>query len=296
MAAIVFCVSFGASMAVGLKPVSVRTGVTARDMRFAELPPAYHDEYSYLVQAETFAASRLSWPPMTVRPDLFHQMHVLNERRTASRYFPTTGLWIMPFLQTGYPIAGHWLAGAFAATFFYIGVARLLSARTALVAGLLIAASPGIAVFSNLLLSHHPTLLALSVFFFAMIRLRQNPSLRSIVLAGISLTLAMLGRPMTAAGFALPWGIYLGWQLFMNSGGRLRERRMAVVGGLAIPLAMGFIALGILNQNITGSFFRSAYQEYTDTYTPGMPTDLTTVSAAMRCRDRKYSGITINGR
>ena len=237
-------------------------------MAFCELPPAYHDEYSYLLQARTFAAGRLSWPPAKVRPDLFHQVHVLNEDRTASRYFPWTGLWIAMFLGTGQPIVGHWLAGALAATFCYLCATEFLRPGTALAAGLLIGCSPGLAVFSNLLLAHHPTLMALSFFLWTMIRFMRRPSVTLALICGTALSLAMLGRPMTAAGFALPWGVVFLWRLIQCKDGLWYRRRLSLLAGMAMPLAVGFVALGILNQSITGSLFRSAYQEYTDVYAP----------------------------
>ena len=264
----IFTASLLASAVTGLRDIPVRSISGPDNVRFAELPPAYHDEYSYLLQARTFADGRLSWPPMMVRPDLFHQMHVLNEYRTASRYFPWNGLWISIFLPTGLPILGHWVAGALAAAFFYLSAALVMRPSTALVAGLLIAVSPGIAVFSNLLLAHHPTLLALSIFLWAMMHLRQHPSFGYSATAGVALSLAMLGRPMTAAGFALPWGIYFVWKILRPSKDPWRARRLRYVAGLAIPVICGFGFLAVLNHNITGSSLQTGYQQYTDTYTP----------------------------
>src|SRR5438552_3811289 len=73
---------------------------------FDDLPPAYHDEYSYLFQAETFLAGRV-WFPSHEGARLFDQMHVLNEGRFASRYFPGTGSWMAPFVAAGHPYWGH---------------------------------------------------------------------------------------------------------------------------------------------------------------------------------------------
>ncbi len=265
---LVFGVSLTASLAVGFQDIRFRQSMTVETVSFCKLPPAYHDEYSYLLQAQTFADGRLSWPPMTVRPDLFHQFHVLNEHRTASRYFPWTGLWIAPFLQTGMPVAGHWLAGALAAVFFYLTAAEILRPRTALCAGLLIGCSPGLAVFSNLLLAHHPTLLALSVFLWTMVRLLRQPTVPLTLISGTALSLAMLGRPMTAAAFALPWGLLMLKRLISSPDPAWSGRRLRLVAAMGIPLLAGFAVLGVLNQDITGSAVRSAYQEYTDVYTP----------------------------
>ncbi len=265
---LVFCVSIASSGFVGWQPISIRNGLSSESMAFCDMPPAYHDEYSYLLQAQTFAAGRLSWPPAPTRPDLFHQVHVLNEHRTASRYFPWTGLWMAAFLQTGKPILGHWLAGGLAAAFFYLTASETLRPRPALVAGLLIGCSPGLALFSNMLLAHHPTMLVLSIFLWAMVRLLARPSVPLTLISGTALSLAMLGRPMTAAGFALPWGLFFGWRIIRCSEPAWGTQRMRLVAAMTVPLCGGFVALGILNHNITGSFFRSGYQEYTDVYTP----------------------------
>jgi hypothetical protein len=266
---LLMAVSLGGSSSIGYRSISVGPGNSAQTTHFADLPPAYHDEYSYLLQAETFMDGRLSYPPMTIRPDLFHQMHVLNEHRTASRYFPWTGLWMAPFVALGIPVWGHYIAGALSACFFYLSLVQRLPQRISLASGFLIAASPGLAVFSNLLLAHHPTMLALSIFLWAFLRMLYSGCLCFAAVSGTALTLAMLGRPMTAAGFALPFGIVFVWKV-------IRSKATATTAtltwkhllGMAIPLLLGFAVLAIQNQSVTGSWTRSAYQEYTDKYTP----------------------------
>lgn len=259
---LLFVLSLFCSWHIGATKVTVPAGFTSQTVRFDELPPAYHDEYSYLLQARTFLDGRLSWPGMTVRPDLFHQFHVLNEHRTLSRYFPWTGCWIAPFEKMGHPYVGHWVAGALSAVFFFLAMIQLATFRQAFAGGLLIAVSPGIAVFSNMLLAHHPTMMALSLFTAASIRMFRTHRLRWAYVAGAGLTLAMLGRPVTAAGFALPFGIRLLVEVW-------RDRSLLrLLAGFALPLAAGFVVLGIINREATGSWTRTAYQEYTDRYTP----------------------------
>lgn len=271
-----FLLSFLCSVSIGMRqielpPLSSAPGLP-QVVRFDSLPPAYHDEYSYLLQARTFLAGRVSWPGVSVRPNLFHQIHVLNEPRTASRYFPWTGFWLAPFVRVGHPYLGQWLAGAFSCAFFFRSLLKLLSARWALVGGALIAVSPGLAVFSNLLLAHHATMLALSVFLWSFLRLMDSGAVHDAWLAGIALTLAMLGRPMTAAGFALPFGVWLVSNVFrsLRSGSPARTslRSLRVLVAFGIPLTGGFAVLGFMNHEITGQWTRSAYQYYTDTWTP----------------------------
>lgn len=262
-----------ASWSIGQTKIEVRTESGAIvQIAFAELPPAYHDEFSYLLQAKTFASKRLAWPQAPVLPDLFHQFHVLNEDATVSRYFPLTGLWIVPSLALGQPIWGHWLAGAAAAVLFFLSARMMMPRRAAFFCGLLIAFSPGLAIFSNMLLAHHPVMLMLAVFLFAFLKLlTPNPTHKPkparqcfawAFLAGCGLSAAMLGRPMTAAGFAAPFGAWLLWELIR------RRIHLVVIPAFAIPLVAGFVVLGLMNAAATGDPLRTAYQEYTDNFTP----------------------------
>lgn len=255
--------------------VSAWTGV-----RFGDLPPAYHDEFSYVFQAKTFLAGRLSFPSFEPQPELFDQMHVLNEGRFASRYFPGTGLWLAPFVAIGQPYLGHWLAGALATVcVFWIGW-EIGGRRTAIVAGLLNAVSPGLALFSNLLLAHHPTLLGLTFFAWMYLRAQRTGRFRDHALGAVGLTFAMLCRPMSAFGVGLPFGALLAWQLLRPTAGNgdpsdprqsdpspIRRRALIVVAWGA-PIAWGLGGMLFFNAAITGDAWVSPYQLYTDTYTP----------------------------
>lgn len=279
--------SLTCSAVIGYREIEVPGTVRGERalIRFCELPPPYHDEFSYLLQAQTFLSGRLSYPAMTTGGDVFHQVHVLNRPVTASRYFPWTGLWMMPFVAWGQPWLGHWIAGALAIAVFHRAMLRLLSARVALIGAVLMALSPGLAVFSNLLLAHHPCLLALSIFLWAFLRLKDDlhavlvgetssiaacswPWLRRSLPAGIGLTLAMLGRPMTAAGFALPFGLWLLLALVKLFRKNQWKQAVGIVAGFAGPLLFGFLVLAWMNHSITGHWNQSPYQLYTDTWTP----------------------------
>ena len=246
---------------------------------FHDLPPAYHDEYSYLFQAKTFFGGHLSYPSHATAARLFDQMHVVNEGRFASRYFPGTGLFITPWLWFGWPILGHLLAGVLTAVLVF-GIGRELSSNgTGFVAGMLTALSPGIALFGNLLLAHHPTLLGLFFFAWSFLRWLRLGLVRDAALAGIGLSWAMLCRPMTAAGFGLPFGLVFvavlarrasEWRV-PNHTATPRWRVGLVTPHLlamSLPLVGGFVVLAIHNHAITGSVMTSPYQLFNDIYTP----------------------------
>jgi hypothetical protein len=247
---------------------------------FGELPPAYHDEFSYLFQAQTFLAGRVSFPSHPTMPELFDQMHVLNEGRFAGRYFPGTAIWMTPFVALGNPWWGHHAAHAFASfLLFWIG-RHLANNAVGLLAGLLLAFSPGVALFSNLLLAHHPTLVGLLVFAITFLKLRRAIDERTrlwpwAVLTGCGLTYAMLCRPMTAAGFGLPFGLWFGWWMLRGESASTAGRpdtalpqRMLTAAAMALPIVVGLAGLFVYNRAITGDGLLSPYQQYTDIYTP----------------------------
>ncbi|RPI82094.1 MAG: hypothetical protein EHM42_09865, partial [Planctomycetaceae bacterium] len=229
--------------------------------QFARLPPAIHDEYSYLFQARTFLAGRVTFdsPPL---PELFDQMHVLNEGKMASRYFPATGLWLAPFVALGQPVWGWWLAqGIFTVLVYWIG--RELGGRQcAAIAAVLTALCPGLVFFSSLLLSHHPTLLGLGLFLLGMLRTLNRRCRKWALVAGLGLAFAALARPMTAAGAALPWGLFLVWRACRD------RRELRFWPALAAPLIMGAGAMLAYDAAITGSAWETPYGLYTKLHTP----------------------------
>jgi len=260
--------SVGASAWVAQRPVDNRPGIV-----FGDLPPAYHDEFSYLFQAKTFLAGHLSFPSHADAPELFDQMHVLNDDgRFASRFFPGTGLWMAPFVAIERPYWGHWLAGGLTAFFMFWAGRELGGNGVGFLAGLLTAMSPGMALFSNLLLAHHPGLVGLTMFLFAFLRMMRTPRWNWAFAAGCGLSFAMLCRPMTAAGFGLPFGIWFAWWLLRrgrsNSESMVASSRIRLAVLLSFPIVGGMAFQLVSNHAITGSVWATPYQRYTDIYTP----------------------------
>ena len=255
--------------------------------RFEGWPPAYHDEFSYLFQARTFAAGRTSFPSFSPHGEIFDQMHVLNEGRFASRYFPGTGAWIVPFLLAGRSDLAMPAAFGLLAFFVFWAGRRLANNGVGLLAGVLCGLSPGLILFSTTLLAHLPTLVGLGLFLAAIVQFRRSLGFGWGLMAGTGLAFAMLCRPMTAAGFALPWGVWFAWVLLTGRGGApssgdvgaVREaagrppgipvlRRLLLAAALGGPLIAGVAAMMFYNRAITGQMTVSPYQLYTDLYTP----------------------------
>lgn len=241
---------------------------------FGELPPAYHDEYSYLLQAESYLDGRVSYPVHPTHPELFSQFHVVNETKFASRYFPATGLVVALGLELGNPYWGHWICGALATIFIFLAGEELGGYKTGLFAGLFCALSPALALFSNLLLAHHPTLLGLSSFLYFYLRMWRTKSFTSGFLAGVGLAFAMLSRPMAAAGFALPVGVVLLANLIRpvrwahDETVPSRKQIFSLNLAVGLPIIAGFLILLPINKAVTGDLFKLPYSQFQTIYTP----------------------------
>ncbi len=282
--------SWGLALGAGLLLLMVsivtaerRFGEGEETLRLADAAPVVHDEFSYLLQARTFLAGRWFWPGPTSAPELFHQLHVLNEGKYASRYPPGTGAWLSPWLALGHPVWGERCACALSAIGLTLLACRLplpipkdkspilndqfsftphsgsrWQLLTGAIAGLLLGLAPGAAIFSNLLLAHGPCLLGLALFLYSVWQLLSGNRPGWAWAAGIGLTLAMLCRPLTAAAVAFPFGVCL----------LTRRPSQALIAGLGIPLACGFFLLGWQNHALTGDIWTTPYALYTKLYTP----------------------------
>jgi hypothetical protein len=258
------------------------TGTFLVGRQFREMPPAYHDEYSYLFQAKTFLAGRLYFPT-DERSSFFSQMHVLHDNGVfASRYFPGVGLWLAPWVAIGLPYWGQYLGGGLVVVLVLcIGyelpalgsdsrdnnlawVERTARIATGVAAALACALSPGLLLFGNLLLSHHPTMLGLVGFVYCYLRSLRSATVGWPLAGGTALCLAMLCRPLTAFGFASPFAMHLAILAWHGRIPRAVPRLTAALG----PIVLGVAGLAAYNARLTGNPFESPYGLYTKIYTP----------------------------
>ncbi|MBX9655128.1 hypothetical protein K2Y11_16060 [bacterium] len=226
------------------------------------LPPAFHDEYSYLVQAETFLGGKLTWP-VPPAAEHFHQVHVLDrDGIIASRYFPAVGAWLAPFLLFGSPVWGMWLAHGLTTGFLAIAASRVSLLAGAIV-GFWVGASAGLVVFGNTLLSPTVAVMGLAVSWWAYQETLDSQRKRFALIAGLAIAWAFLARPLTAVAITGPWGLYALSQSLIH-----RRLHRSTLITLIIGFLPGPVLMAGYNFAITGSPLVTPYGQYTAMYTP----------------------------
>lgn len=227
-----------------------------------QLPPAFHDEYSYLLQAETFLAGKLVWEVPSAA-EHFHQVHVLSRDGIfASRYFPAVGLWLAPFVLLGKPVWGMWLAHGLTTGFLAMAASRVSLLAGAIV-GFWVGASAGLVVFGNTLLSPTVAMMGLAVSWWAYQETLDSQRQRFALIAGLAIAWAFLARPLTAVAITGPWGMYALGQSLIN-----RRLHRSTLITLIIGFLPGPVLMAGYNFAITGSPLVTPYGQYTAMYTP----------------------------
>jgi hypothetical protein len=164
--------------------------------------PAVHDEYGYLLQADTFASGRIANPPPPF-PKHFESIYVLTEPTYTSQYQPAQGLLLGAAQRlTGWPWLGVFLSVGILCALLYWMLLAWLPPVWALTGGLL-------AVFQFGVLSYWMnsyfggTLPAIggTLVLGALPRIRKSPSVICAVLSACGIVLLINSRPVE--GFLL---------------------------------------------------------------------------------------------
>jgi len=232
--------------------------------------PLIHDEFSYLLAADTFASGRLTNPPHPLWVH-FETFHVIFQPSYASMYTPGPGIVLAAGkLLFGHPIVAVWLTAAGLCAAICWMLQGWLPPQWALLGGALAALRIGL--FSYWANSYWGGALAGiggALLLGAFPRIHRSGKMRDAVLMGIGVAILANTRPYEGMLLCLPVAAgLLHWMWGKRAvlwGPPLRR----VVAPLALVISIAAGATGYYNWRVTGNPMRMPYQINRDTYAVG---------------------------
>lgn len=229
--------------------------------------PGVHDEFSYLLGADTFAHGRLTNPSPSL-PEFFEAPHILVSPTYASKYPPGQAL-ILALGQRlfGRPIWGVWLScGLFAASLCWM-LLSWTSKPWALAITIAAIATTGVSTYWAQ--SYWGGMLAAcgSALLFGGTRrtIRSPRTIHTLVTAVGVLVLAntrMYEGLLVCVAAAVP----LGWWLVRGGRTPLRLKLTRMVLPFAIALLAGGSLMAVFNHAVTGHFSNAPYEVHNAQY------------------------------
>jgi hypothetical protein len=253
----------------------VVVGLTALALRAALLPiepipaPRVHDEFSYLLAADTFAHGRLANPthPMWRH---FETFHVLQRPTYVSKYPPAQGL-VLAAGQVilGHPFWGVWLSVGVTCAAVCWMLGGWLPPTWAMLGGLLAAIRIGsFSYWANSYWGGAVAALGGALVLGAWPRIKRSQRVRDALLMGVGLAILANTRPYEGLFLSAPVGIaFLFWICGKKSPPlQLSMRRIVLPLGAVILVAGG--AMVYYFWRTTGSPFLTPYHAYQTAYDP----------------------------
>lgn len=228
-------------------------------LRIEPIPqPRIHDEFSYLLMADTFAHGRVANPPhpMWVHFETFH----VNQQPTySSIYYPAQGLFLA-FGQVvfGHPFWGVWLSvGAMCAAFCW-ALQGWMPPSWAFLGSILAVVRLG--TFSYWVNSYWGGAVAAiggALVLGAFPRIKRRRELRDALVLGLGLVILGNSRPYEGVFYSAPILLALAYFFFRS------KLHTGVVRRILLPISIVIVitlsAMGYYFWRCTGSSFRTPY-------------------------------------
>lgn len=243
----------------------VATGILAIAAHMLTLPilrvqsPGVHDEFSYLLMADTFASGRLAnpTPPLAVH---FESFHINMEPTYASMYPPAQGVALAAGQRLGHPMIGVWISTAL----FCAALCWMLQAWVppgwAFVGGVLAILRFGMfSYWANSYWGGSVAAIGGCLLWGGVGRLRRAPSVGASFCMGTGLIILATSRPYEGLLCSVPAFACLLYSMY-RSPAPAKQVVMRVVAPLGLTLLVGVAAIGYYNWRVFGDPLELPYQ------------------------------------
>lgn len=242
-------------------------------VRLALLPlipapePSVHDEFSYLLAADTFSRGRLTNPPDPLWAH-FESFHIIQQPTYTSMYPPAQGL----LLAAGKILTGRFWMGAFLGAALMCAalvwmLRGFLPARWALVGGLLMALRLGLTGYwVNSFWGGAVAATAGALLLGALPRLKRRRRVRDALVLATGVVLLANSRPYEGFVLSLAAALALAAWALGRRGPPLRILLRRVVLPASVLLIAAAGAMMFYFWRVTGSPARMPYQVNRETY------------------------------
>ena len=231
--------------------------------------PMVHDEFAYLLAADTFASGRLT-NPTHPRWEHFESFHIIHQPTYQAKYPPAQGLLLaVGQVITGYPIAGAWLGMAAASAAVFWMLCGWVPRRWAVYGGFLVSLNASFLTGWGLSYWGGQTaLLGGALLFGAYPRLKARPQVTTSLILALGLVILANSRPYEGLLAALPVACALLFWLIGTSRPQLSIALSRIILPLALVLLPAFLWMGYYNFRVTGDALKFPYQAWIEQYWP----------------------------
>ncbi len=245
--------------------VAVSVGINLVHAAAHGLPQAkIHDEFCYLLAADTFAHGRLTNPPLPLG-DHFEAPNVLVRPTYQCKYPPAQGLSLAAGeVLTGHPIVGTWACAALASVAVFWAMLAFVPAPWALLGGLAAAVQPQCLHWSQDYWGGTVAMLGGAVALGGWARLMQRFRVGPSVAVGVGLAILANSRPYEGIALFAPLFLALAWRAARAE--PVRAALVSVVLPLAVLLVPTFAWMALYDYRVTGHATRFPYGEFSSQY------------------------------